>query len=104
MTVGRRWVLPAYAILPRANPASFNLLIERGARTGVRDKDGLTPLHVAARYRNVHAVQVLLAKGADVNSRAKYGNTPLSEAMPQKGGPTPDQQEVYRLIQNAGGK
>lgn len=51
------------------------LLIERGAF--VRASDGLSPLFEASSYRLRKVVQALIAKGANVNSRDLYGNTPL---------------------------
>src|SRR6516225_6441970 len=40
---------------------------------GDRDKNGDTPLHVAALHGQVAVAQVLLDAGADVNARNSYG-------------------------------
>ena len=40
---------------------------------GDRDKNGDTPLHVAALHGELAVAQVLLAAGADVNARNNYG-------------------------------
>jgi len=44
--------------------------------------DGWTPLHLAGHFRQVSAIDVLLAHGADVNavSRNDHGNAPLHAA------------------------
>jgi ankyrin repeat protein len=42
-----------------------------------KDKDGLTPLHYAARNNQKHEVKLLLAKGANVNAKDNEGFTPL---------------------------
>ena len=45
-----------------------------------RDAFGYTPLHDAALEGHKDMVELLLAKGADVNAKDKDGNTPLHEA------------------------
>lgn len=45
------------------------------------NKDGWTLLHVAAHDTNTTAIQLLLDRGADVNSRANDGSTPLHFAI-----------------------
>lgn len=45
-----------------------------------RDKEGRTPLHLAAAGGNAKVATVLLEKGADVNSRAPDDFTPLHYA------------------------
>ena len=46
-----------------------------------RDKDGRTPLHLAATWGNVVGVDRLLAKGADIHAKDKYGETPLDDLL-----------------------
>jgi ankyrin repeat protein len=43
----------------------------------VKDVDGQTPLHVAARVDRVEMATLLLANGANVNETDNYGKTPL---------------------------
>jgi len=42
--------------------------------------DGYTPLHVAIRQESAEIAELLLAHGADVNAKDKYGDTPLHTA------------------------
>jgi ankyrin repeat protein len=47
------------------------MLIERKVRVDVGDKDGVTPLHMAAAHWDEPLVRVLLSRGAPVNARIK---------------------------------
>ena len=55
-----------------------------GSDVNARQKDGYTPLHIAAMSGAssglVHAIEALVSAGADVNAKAKNGITPLHEA------------------------
>ena len=42
-----------------------------------KDKDGQTPLHLAAQKGYVDIARALIDKGADVNAKNNYGGTPL---------------------------
>ncbi|MEE2943426.1 MAG: ankyrin repeat domain-containing protein, partial [Verrucomicrobiota bacterium] len=42
---------------------------------------GATPLHYATRWGRKEIAELLIAKGADVNAKAKYGDTPLHGAI-----------------------
>ena len=48
-----------------------------GADTNVRDGQGMTPLHWAAQYGHKGIVELLIAKGADVNAKRTGGARPL---------------------------
>ena len=60
------------AILRRILTAGASIDRESGGR------DGLLPVHHAARMKKVENMKMLLAAGADVNSRTETGLTPLS--------------------------
>jgi uncharacterized protein len=66
--------------------ATAVLLLDRGADPNARNWDDVTPLHQAVRARNLAVVEVLLARGADVNARDKIrGSTPLRRAVAATG-------------------
>ena len=46
-----------------------------------RDHDGWTPLHSVARWDHKEVVELLIAKGADVNAKNKSSKTPLHLAI-----------------------
>jgi ankyrin repeat protein len=46
-----------------------------------RLKDGCTALHIAQYRHHTHVVNVLLAHGADLNARNKWGETPFESSM-----------------------
>jgi ankyrin repeat protein len=56
------------------------LLIEHGAVVDKRNLTGAMPLHLAISYSHIETVKVLLDKGADPNSVAGNGFTPLLTA------------------------
>jgi uncharacterized protein len=60
--------------------------------------DGRTPLMAAARVGNLPAIQVLLAKGADVNARDSEGKTALMLATER------DNARLIELLKQAGAK
>ena len=60
-----------------ATPQDIQAEINKGANVRGRDKDGFTPLHLAAYEGNAKAVNVLLQAGADIEAKDKQGLTPL---------------------------
>jgi hypothetical protein len=59
-----------------------SLLLHSHADVSARDRDGATPLHVAASAERPSAVRMLLDAGADVDaSHALHGWTPLHSAF-----------------------
>ncbi len=65
--------------LGRAGVVKFKLLIGVGADVNAKNKDGGTPLHVAA-HGHTEVAKILLEAGADVNAKNNDGGTPLHEA------------------------
>jgi ankyrin repeat protein len=55
----------------------------RPLTTNSRNCVGETPLHVAAVWGDVDAIELLMGAGADVNARGEFGHTPLHEASAQ---------------------
>ena len=60
-----------------------------------------TPLHIAASKSHKEIIELLIAKGADVNALNNKGDTPLDLAMPD----SPfDSTELADLLRKHGGK
>jgi cytohesin len=55
-------------------------LLAKGAEPNAKDKDGITPLHVAA-FRNLKdVVELLVLNKADINAKTNDGKTPMDLA------------------------
>ncbi|PKK41442.1 hypothetical protein CI102_13947, partial [Trichoderma harzianum] len=67
--------------------AVIQLLLDNNANIETKDKDGDTPLGIAAYYGQTAAIQLLLDYNADINAKSNdnVGRTPLSYAV-EKGG------------------
>ena len=63
-----------------------------------RISGGMTPLHLAAEYGRNQVVELLIAKGADVNAEDEDGETPLNRAIKVK------QTDLADLLRKHGGK
>lgn len=62
--------------------------LQQGANLHETDKNGVTPLHHAVRFRSPEAVKALLEHGANVNQACRRnGSTPLHRAVTQTGAP-----------------
>lgn len=62
--------------------AIMQLLLNRGAAiNGKSTSFGNTPLHKAARYRQLETVKFLLARGAKADAHNNKGDTPLDSAL-----------------------
>lgn len=74
-------VLPELSVLSGACEnnvkAVVSLLIAAGADVGIRNYEGLTALHYASRWCSVDIADMLVEKGAYVNAKDSFGNTPL---------------------------
>lgn len=63
-------------------------LLAAGAEIDAADKNGVTALHHAVRFRSPAAVQTLIERGANVNQACKRsGSTPLHRAVTTTGAP-----------------
>ena len=61
--------------------AEVEALIARGESPDRPDKQGLTPLHLAAQEGALSASSALLEAGASVDAENDFGNTPLFVAV-----------------------
>ncbi len=59
----------------------LKLLISEGADLNRSDKDGVTPLHIAAGQVHVECAKLLAAHGAALNAVDRFGRTPLHFAV-----------------------
>jgi ankyrin repeat protein len=75
-------------------------VLAAGADLHAADKNGVTALHHAVRFRSPTAVAVLIAHGADVNRACRRtGSTSLHRAVTQTGAPgTAGRQKEARQI------
>ena len=55
-------------------------LLQNGALVSARDSDGMTPLHIAAKYNNIVGAKMLIEAGSKVMPRDDKGKTPLDYA------------------------
>src|SRR2546426_3378325 len=82
--------------------------LARVADIHATDKNGVTALHHAVRFRSPAAVKTLIERGANVNQACRRnGSTPLHRAVTQTGAPgTAGRQgaaiEIIRLLLAAG--
>jgi ankyrin repeat protein len=73
---------------PKQQADMIRFLVEANVSVGETDKNGVTPLHRAARFRSPVAVALLLELGADVDAIDKRsGSTPLHRAATSTGAP-----------------
>lgn len=54
----------------------MKLLIENGAEINIKDNDGNTPLHYAAKRGFMGIIRLLVENGADINAKNNDGQTP----------------------------
>jgi ankyrin repeat protein len=72
-------------------------ILKNPNQVSIKDRDGDTPLHIAAKYGLKEIAELLLANGAEVDAKDKNGHTPLFLAM--RNGYT----DVIELLRRHGG-
>jgi uncharacterized protein len=93
---------------PVAQANEIAELLRAGAEVGETDKNGVTPLHHAVRFRSPAAVRALLAGGANANQTCKRsGSTALHRAATSTGAPhtkgkIAEAREIVALLLAAG--
>jgi uncharacterized protein len=93
---------------PETQAREIEALINAGADIGETDKNGVTPLHHAVRFRSPAAVRALIASGANVNQTCtRSGSTPLHRAVTTTGAPgtagrQAEAREIISLLLAAG--
>jgi ankyrin repeat protein len=74
--------------VPAQQRKAIEALLDAGADIHETDKNGVTALHHAVRFRSPTAVATLLERGANVNQVCKRsGSTPLHRAVTSTGAP-----------------
>src|SRR5688500_10916943 len=78
--------------------------LKGGADIHAADKNGVTALHHAVRFRSPEAVETLVEHGANVNQACRRsGSTPLHRAVTQTGAPgtagrAPAAREIIEIL------
>lgn len=86
----------ALHIVTRARDINWmRFLLARQAKADGRDRDGNTPLMIAAQIGFVEGAQLLLGRGGAVDTSNSAGETPLIRAVQNRDGPM-----VQLLMQN----
>ena len=93
---------------PSAQVKAIEAQIRAGVDVGATDKNGVTILHHAVRFRSPAAVRALIAMGANVNQTCtRSGSTPLHRAVTSTGAPgtagmKAEAREIVALLLAAG--
>ena len=73
-----------------------------GTDVNAKDKDGWSPLHPASYEGHQEIVELLIAKGADVNARVELG--PQQGMTPLDSANNSDRTEIVSILRKHGGK
>ena len=87
---GRVAALVDAAVATDAGPSEheiIRLLLEAGADSNAKSREGATPLHTTAFTGDLESAELLLAYGADPNATDPKGHTPLDTARDRHGAP-----------------
>ena len=107
-------ILPLSDICAEQNPNPADqrrriiALVKAGADINATNKNGVTALHHAVRFRSPIAVRTLIEHGANVNQACrKSGSTPLHRAVtttgaPRTAGKSQEALKIIRLLIAAG--
>lgn len=86
----------ALHIVTRARDITWlRFLLAKGAKPDSRDRDGNTPLMIAAQIGFIEAAQLLVSRGVLIDTTNTAGETPLIRAVQNRDGPM-----VQLLMQN----
>ena len=90
----------------RGDVDAVNQCISDGQDVNMKDKDGRSSLLVAAMESHKTIVEILLAKGADVNASDAGGGTPLdaAESLQRRDDYCAEHKEIADLLRKHGGK
>ena len=80
-TVHPPWQLTPLLAASELNFDMVKLLVARGAKVNVYDRDGITPLMRAITLRDLRMVRLLLDAGAQINVTDHRGHTALTHAV-----------------------
>jgi len=90
----------------RGDVDAVNQCIADGQDVNMKDANGRSPLVVAAMEGHKTIVEILLAKGADVNAGVVGGGTPLdgAESLQRRDDYCAEHKEIANLLRKHGGK
>jgi len=90
------------AAVTERNIEGVKLLLDAGADPSGANDSGLTPLHYAANFSGDYdIVKILLASGADVHAKTKYGHIPHSHGIGKSGKDIKQILKVWPAIRNS---
>ena len=76
--------------------------LDAGVNVNARQqRDGKTPLHLTAWFAQTNMAELLIARGADINSLSDNGETPLDQKTFYK---SEEYKVYYSLLRKHGGK